>query len=80
MARTRNSSVIKAEIAKLQEQLKTAKQREAERFASLAVKAGLDEIEISDEDLIAAFKEITAKFRPKDEKPNPSPKAEASAS
>ena len=40
------SSKIKEDIAKLQEQLKVAETREAERIGRLALKAGLGEIEI----------------------------------
>jgi len=57
------SSRIRAEIAKLQEQLKVAETREAERIGRLALKAGLGEIEIDDSDLVAALEEIVGKFR-----------------
>ena len=40
------SSKIKEDIARLQEQLKVAETREAERIGRLALKAGLGEIEI----------------------------------
>lgn len=57
------SSRIRDEIAKLQEQLKAAETREAERIGRLALKAGLGDIEIEDSDLIAAFGDLVGKFR-----------------
>ena len=49
------SSKIRDEIAKLQEQLKAAETREAERIGRIALKAGLGEIEIDEDELQAAF-------------------------
>lgn len=57
------SSRIRAEIAKLQEQLKVAETREAERIGRLALKAGLGEVEFDDGDLVAALEEIAGRFR-----------------
>lgn len=57
------SSRIRDEIAKLQEQLKQAEAREAERIGRVALKAGLGEIAIEDADLLAAFEELAARFR-----------------
>jgi len=57
------SSRIREEIAKLQEQLKAAETREAERIGRLALRAGLGEIEIEESDLVAALEEIAGKFR-----------------
>lgn len=57
------SSKIREEIAKLQEQLKHAETREAERIGRIALKAGLGEIEIDEMDLQAAFEELTKRFR-----------------
>lgn len=57
------SSKIREEIAKLQEQLRTAETREAERIGRLALRAGLGEIEIEDGDLIAALEEVVGRFR-----------------
>ena len=59
------SSKIREEIARLQEQLKAAETREAERIGRIALRAGLGEIEIEEADLQAAFEELTAKFRGK---------------
>lgn len=57
------SSKIRQEIARLQEQLKQAETREAERIGRLALKAGIGEIEIEEGALLAAFEEIAARFR-----------------
>ncbi|MEO3388252.1 TraC family protein [Mesorhizobium sp. CAU 1741] len=55
------SSKIREEIARLQEQLKAAETREAERIGRVALKAGLGDIEIGDADLLVAFVEIAGK-------------------
>ncbi len=57
------SSKIRDEIARLQEQLRAAETREAERIGRLAVKAGLGEIAIEDAELVAAFEALAARFR-----------------
>lgn len=57
------SSKIREEIARLQDQLRQAETREAERIGRIALKAGLGEIEIEETELQAAFEEITARFR-----------------
>lgn len=57
------SSKIRDEIAKLQEQLKQAETREAERIGRIALKAGLGEIEIDEAELQAAFEDLTKRFR-----------------
>jgi hypothetical protein len=57
------SSKIREEIAKLQEQLKQAETREAERIGRIALKAGLGEIEIDEIELQAAFEELAKRFR-----------------
>jgi hypothetical protein len=57
------SSKIREEISRLQEQLKAAETREAERIGRLALKAGLGDIDVEDNDLIAALEEIAGKFR-----------------
>lgn len=61
------SSKIREEIARLQDQLKAAETREAERIGRIALKAGLGEIEIEEADLHAAFEELGARFRGKAE-------------
>ncbi|MFK4260130.1 conjugal transfer protein TraC [Agrobacterium tumefaciens] len=57
------SSRIREEIARLQDQLRQAETREAERIGRIALKAGLGEIEIEEVDLQAAFEEIAKRFR-----------------
>lgn len=57
------SSKIRDEIARLQEQLKAAETREAERIGRLALKAGLGEIAMEEAELLAAFEALAARFR-----------------
>ncbi|PDS75001.1 conjugal transfer protein TraC [Rhizobium sp. L43] len=57
------SSKIREEIAKLQEQLKHAETREAERIGRIALRAGLGEIEIEETELQVAFEELAKRFR-----------------
>ncbi|YCI06431.1 TraC family protein (plasmid) [Ensifer sp. D2-11] len=57
------SSKIREEIAKLQEQLKHAETREAERIGRIALKAGLGEIEIDDAALQAAIEDVVKRLR-----------------
>lgn len=57
------SSKIRDEIARLQEQLKQAETREAERIGRIALKAGVGEIEIDEGELQAAFEELAKRFR-----------------
>jgi len=57
------SSKIREEIARLQDQLRQAETREAERIGRIALKAGLGEIEIEETELQAEFEEITGRFR-----------------
>ncbi|MBY2967203.1 TraC family protein [Rhizobium leguminosarum] len=59
----KHSSKIRDEIAKLQEQLKTAETREAERIGRIALKAGLGEIETDENELQAAFEHLAERFR-----------------
>ncbi|MBY3617897.1 hypothetical protein HJA81_32640, partial [Rhizobium bangladeshense] len=47
----------------LQEQLKIAETREAERIGRIALKAGLGEIEVDEAELQAAFEEVRKRFR-----------------
>lgn len=54
---------IKAAMEALKAELKEAEAREAERLGSLAVKAGLHEIDATDADLIQALKEVAARFQ-----------------
>ena len=57
------SSKIRDEIARLQEQLKVAETREAERIGRLALKAGLGEIAVEEAELVAAFEALATRFR-----------------
>lgn len=57
------SSKIREEIAKLQEQLKHAETREAERIGRIALRAGLGEIEMEETELQVAFEELVKRFR-----------------
>lgn len=57
------SSKIREEIARLQDQLKAAETKEAERMGRLALKAGFGDIEIDDADLLAALEELAITFR-----------------
>ncbi len=57
------SSKIREEIARLQDQLRAAETREAERIGRIALKAGIGEIEIDEAELQAAFEEIAGRFR-----------------
>lgn len=54
---------LRGEIAKLQDQLKQAETREAERIGRIALKAGLGDFEIADSDLIKSFEELSTRFR-----------------
>ena len=56
------SRQIRDEIARLQEQLKQAETREAERIGRVALKAGLGEIEIEEAALLAALEEVAGRF------------------
>jgi hypothetical protein len=57
------SSKIRDEIAKLQDQLRLAETREAERIGRVALKAGLGEIDIDETELLAAFEALAKRFR-----------------
>lgn len=59
------SSKIREEITRLQEQLKAAETREAERIGRIALRAGLGEIEIEESELLAAFEDLAGRFRGK---------------
>jgi hypothetical protein len=57
------SRQIREEISRLQEQLKAAETREAERIGRIALRAGLGEIEVEEEALLSAFEELAKRFR-----------------
>lgn len=57
------SAKIREEIARLQDQLKLAETKEAERIGRVALRAGLGEIQIDEADLQVAFDEVASRFR-----------------
>lgn len=63
MARPQSRDVIVKEIAALQAKLKAHDKAQAERIGTLAVKAGLDDLQISDAELLREFEEIVRRFR-----------------
>ncbi|ELT51214.1 TraC family protein [Brucella intermedia] len=69
--RSKTPAQIKAEIDRLNGELAQAEAREGERIGSIAVKAGLHEIEVSDTDLLQAFRDVAARFRPATRLPKP---------
>lgn len=63
MARkTKSPAQIKSEMAKLEQELKQAEQREAERIGALAIKADLHMAPVTDSELLAALKNLAATF------------------
>ncbi len=54
---------IDTQIEKLRERRKLLIVKSADRFARAATKAGLAEMELSDEDIDRIFEEIAARFR-----------------
>ncbi len=59
----KSSLQLRKDIAKLQEQLRQAETREAERIGRIALKAGLGEIEIDEGELQTAFEAVAKRFR-----------------
>ncbi|MXN48666.1 pilus assembly protein [Shinella kummerowiae] len=59
---------IDAQIEKLRERRKMLIVKSAERFARAATKAGLAEMEITDEEVDRIFEEIAARFRKAEKK------------
>src|SRR3954469_15412118 len=62
MARRKNRAEILADIEDLKKQLAESEEREERRIGKLANKAGLLDLEISDEDLAKAFADLAARF------------------
>ncbi|KNY31172.1 TraC family protein [Agrobacterium sp. SUL3] len=54
---------IREELARLQEELKQAETRDAERIGRIALKAGLGDFEVEASELQSAFEEIANRFR-----------------
>lgn len=64
--RARHAAVISdidAQMAKLQERKKDVLRKRAERIAKLATDAGLAELDIADDQLTEAFREVAGRFR-----------------
>jgi hypothetical protein len=59
----KSSRQLRKDIGKLQEQLRQAETREAERIGRIALKAGLGEIEIDEAELQMAFEGAAKRFR-----------------
>ena len=78
----RPSSRIREEIERLQEQLKAAETKEAERIGRLALKAGLGDVNASDAELVAGFEEMAKRFQAgtKQKKSEPAARSQADAS
>ncbi len=57
------SSKIREEIARLQEALKAAETREAERIGRIALKAGLGDIDIDENELQVALEAVAGRFQ-----------------
>ena len=77
----RPSSRIREEIERLQEQLKLAETKEAERIGRLALKAGLGDLNVSDAELVAGFEEMAKRFQAgrKQKAPEPAARSQAGA-
>jgi hypothetical protein len=63
VARKKNVTKILDDIARLKNELEEVRQKEAGRLGEIAVKAGLSDLEISDRDLLTAFREVAARFQ-----------------
>jgi hypothetical protein len=63
MARRKNRAEILADIEDLKKQLAESEERDERRIGKLANKAGLLDLDISDEELTKAFAELAARFR-----------------
>ena len=71
MARRRTRTEILADMEDLKRQLAESEEREERRIGKLANKAGLLDVEVSDEDLAKAFAELAARFRRNGQGPSP---------
>lgn len=54
---------IREDIERLQDRLRQAETREAERLGRLALKAGLGDLETEEGELVTLFAEVAARFR-----------------
>ena len=60
---TASMAGIDAKIEKLKEKKKKMQLRASERFVRAAIEAGLLDIEIDEDDLLKAFRDVAARFR-----------------
>lgn len=63
MARRRSRAEILADIEGLKKQLAESEEKEERRIGRIANKAGLLDVEASDEELAKAFADLAARFR-----------------
>ncbi|WP_160012134.1 TraC family protein [Rhizobium sp. 18055] len=54
---------LREELARLQDELKQAETRDAERIGRIALKAGLGDFDVEASELQSAFEEIANRFR-----------------
>ena len=62
---TASMAGIDAKIEKLKEKKKKMQLRASERFVRAAIDTGLLDIEIAEEDLLKAFRDVADRFRPR---------------
>lgn len=60
---------IRDEIVRLQEQLRLAEAREAERIGRIALRAGFGDIDVDETEIQTAFVDLVARFRQEAAKP-----------
>lgn len=70
---------LREELARLQEELKQAETRDAERIGRIALKAGLGDFDVEAGELQSAFEEIATRFRSGGRAGGPSAKATVGA-
>lgn len=63
MARAKSPSAIRDQIRTLQKQLREAEEKEALRIGQIAMKAGVETLDLSENELEAAFAEMVHSFR-----------------
>jgi len=59
----KSSLQLRSDIARLQDQLRQAETREAERIGRVALRAGLGELGIDEAALLSAFETIVSQFQ-----------------
>ena len=59
----RPSVRIREDIERLQEQLKLAEAKEAERIGRLALKAGLGDLNLSEAEFVSCFEDVAKRFQ-----------------